>query len=141
TPSSGFLISLELRAGRAPNAPRGQGLVRRAAVTKALIHLRDLQVRWKGFRLDISELKVCEGEFVAILGKSGCGKSTLLTFLGLLVSPSTVGAGQLEEYGVGCRLLEFPALRKVVCKDSRRTDVDVIAIRRDYLGFSLQGGE
>ncbi|MCP4149186.1 MAG: ATP-binding cassette domain-containing protein, partial [bacterium] len=33
-------------------------------------------------------LKVREGEFVAIMGPSGCGKSTLLNILGLLDNPS-----------------------------------------------------
>ncbi len=34
-------------------------------------------------------LKVNEGEFVAIMGPSGCGKSTLLNVLGLLDNPSS----------------------------------------------------
>ena len=33
-------------------------------------------------------LKVNEGEFVAVMGPSGCGKSTLLNILGLLDNPS-----------------------------------------------------
>lgn len=33
-------------------------------------------------------LKINEGEFVAIMGPSGCGKSTLLNILGLLDNPS-----------------------------------------------------
>jgi putative ABC transport system ATP-binding protein len=33
-------------------------------------------------------LKVQEGEFVAVMGPSGCGKSTLLNILGLLDNPS-----------------------------------------------------
>jgi putative ABC transport system ATP-binding protein len=33
-------------------------------------------------------LKIQEGEFVAIMGPSGCGKSTLLNILGLLDNPS-----------------------------------------------------
>ena len=33
-------------------------------------------------------IKIKEGEFVAIMGPSGCGKSTLLNILGLLDSPS-----------------------------------------------------
>ncbi len=33
-------------------------------------------------------LKVKEGEFVAVMGPSGCGKSTLLNILGLLDNPS-----------------------------------------------------
>ena len=34
-------------------------------------------------------LKVEQGEFVAIMGPSGCGKSTLLSILGMLDSPTT----------------------------------------------------
>jgi len=34
------------------------------------------------------DIKIKEGEFVAIMGPSGCGKSTLLNILGLLDSPS-----------------------------------------------------
>jgi len=34
-------------------------------------------------------LKVKEGEFIAIMGPSGCGKSTLLNILGLLDNPSS----------------------------------------------------
>ena len=34
-------------------------------------------------------LKIREGEFVAIMGPSGCGKSTLLNILGLLDNPSS----------------------------------------------------
>ena len=34
------------------------------------------------------DLKVTDGEFVAIMGPSGCGKSTLLNILGLLDNPS-----------------------------------------------------
>jgi len=40
-------------------------------------------------------LKVEEGEFVAIMGPSGCGKSTLLSILGMLDSPSS-GSFQFE---------------------------------------------
>lgn len=34
------------------------------------------------------DLKIKDGEFVAIMGPSGCGKSTLLSILGLLDNPS-----------------------------------------------------
>ena len=33
-------------------------------------------------------LRVKEGEFIAVMGPSGCGKSTLLNILGLLDNPS-----------------------------------------------------
>ncbi len=35
------------------------------------------------------DIKIEEGEFVAIMGPSGCGKSTLLNILGLLDNPSS----------------------------------------------------
>jgi len=41
-------------------------------------------------------LKVKEGEFVAIMGPSGCGKSTLLNILGLLDNPT---GGKYSFYG------------------------------------------
>ena len=33
-------------------------------------------------------LRVKEGEFIAVMGPSGCGKSTLLNILGLLDNPT-----------------------------------------------------
>ncbi len=39
--------------------------------------------------LNMVNLEVGEGEFVAIMGPSGCGKSTLLNILGLLDNPSS----------------------------------------------------
>jgi putative ABC transport system ATP-binding protein len=38
--------------------------------------------------LDMLNIEVTKGEFVAIMGPSGCGKSTLLNILGLLDNPS-----------------------------------------------------
>lgn len=38
--------------------------------------------------LNIRQLEIQEGEFVAIMGPSGCGKSTLLNIIGLLDNPT-----------------------------------------------------
>jgi len=38
--------------------------------------------------LDLLNIEINKGEFVAIMGPSGCGKSTLLNILGLLDNPS-----------------------------------------------------
>lgn len=45
-------------------------------------------------------LRICAGEFVAIMGPSGCGKSTLLNILGLLDTP-TGGQYYLKDTEVG----------------------------------------
>lgn len=42
-------------------------------------------------------LRVCRGEYVAIMGPSGCGKTTLMSILGLLDTPT---AGTYELAGV-----------------------------------------
>src|SRR6056297_3101501 len=59
-----------------------------------MIQITDLK---KSFRTEEVEtlalngvnLKVAQGEFVAIMGPSGCGKSTLLNIIGLLDNPTS----------------------------------------------------
>ncbi|MFW7413529.1 ABC transporter ATP-binding protein [Demequina sp. SO4-18] len=46
--------------------------------------------------LEDVDLKVADGEFVAILGPSGCGKSTLLRALGGLLDPRATVSGRIE---------------------------------------------
>ncbi len=65
-------------------------------------------------------LKVEEGEFVAIMGPSGCGKSTLLNIIGMLDNP-TDGTYHFAGHEVG-RL-----------KENQRTK-----IRKGNLGFVFQ---
>jgi len=65
-------------------------------------------------------LKVEEGEFVAIMGPSGCGKSTLLNIIGMLDNP-TSGSYQFSNHEVGG------------LKESQRTQ-----LRKGNLGFVFQ---
>lgn len=65
-------------------------------------------------------LKVADGEFVAIMGPSGCGKSTLLNIIGMLDNP-TVGS------------YEFAGHRVENLKESQRTQ-----LRKGNLGFVFQ---
>lgn len=65
-------------------------------------------------------LKVSEGEFIAVLGPSGCGKSTLLSILGLLEQYDT---GSYKIKGVETESLRF---------DERST------LRNRYIGLIFQ---
>jgi putative ABC transport system ATP-binding protein len=60
---------------------------------KNLIETRDLKKFYYTDEVETTaltgvNLKIKEGEFVAIMGPSGCGKSTLLNIVGLLDNPS-----------------------------------------------------
>ncbi len=66
------------------------------------------------------DLTVQPGEFVALVGPSGSGKSTLLHLIGGLVRPS---AGEVWVHG-----LEL----------GRSSDAELVAYRRDTLGFIFQ---
>jgi putative ABC transport system ATP-binding protein len=65
-------------------------------------------------------LKVNEGEFVAIMGPSGCGKSTLLNILGLLDSPSSG-----EFYFLGEEVSGYPEKKRTL-------------LRKQNIGFVFQ---
>lgn len=90
-----------------------------------MIQIQDLK---KSFRTEEVEtlalnkvnLKVAEGEFVAIMGPSGCGKSTLLNIIGMLDNP-TEGSYQFAGHEVGG------------LKERQRTQ-----LRKGNLGFVFQ---
>ena len=70
--------------------------------------------------LNSVNLKVEEGEFVAIMGPSGCGKSTLLNIIGMLDNP-TEGSYHFNNQEVG------------TLRENQRTK-----IRKGNLGFVFQ---
>ncbi len=71
--------------------------------------------------LDGVDLRIAEGEFVAVMGPSGSGKSTAMNILGCLDSPT---GGSYLFRGVGVETLT---------RDQRAR------LRRNYLGFVFQG--
>jgi putative ABC transport system ATP-binding protein len=70
--------------------------------------------------LDEVDLRVVEGEFVALMGPSGSGKSTLLTILGAMNEPTS---GRVLIDGIDVYTLA----------DEKRAD-----FRHEYLGFVFQ---
>ncbi|MCK5106612.1 MAG: ABC transporter ATP-binding protein, partial [Elusimicrobiales bacterium] len=66
------------------------------------------------------DLKINEGEFIAIMGASGSGKSTLMHILGLLDKPS---AGKYSIYG-----------REI----SKLNDFELAQLRARFIGFVFQ---
>lgn len=71
-------------------------------------------------------LKVEDGDFVAIMGPSGCGKSTLLNIIGLLDTPTD---GNLNINGIECSNL----------KENVRTKLRKGAIGFVFQSFNLIG--
>ena len=97
-----------------------------AAPEPALIELRDvMKIYGKGESevraLAGANLRIDDGEFVAVMGASGSGKSTCLNVLGCLDQPTS---GKYLFRGV----------------DVGKLDMDQLALlRRNYLGFVFQG--
>ncbi len=90
-----------------------------------MIVIKDLKKSFKTeevetLALQKVNLKVTEGEFVAVMGPSGCGKSTLLNIIGMLDNP-TEGSYQFAKHEVSG------------LKESQRTQ-----LRKGNLGFVFQ---
>ncbi|WP_283673367.1 ABC transporter ATP-binding protein [Butyricicoccus sp. Marseille-Q5471] len=81
-----------------------------------IYHMGDSEVR----AADGVTLRICEGEFVAIVGQSGSGKSTLMNIIGCLDVPTT-GSYRLKGEDV-----------------SELTDDEQAEIRNKMLGFIFQ---
>ncbi|GGI54315.1 MacB family efflux pump subunit [Oxalicibacterium solurbis] len=80
-------------SGPLPPAQSGQAEARREDRTP-LIELRGVTKTYRNGGLEVEvlhgiDLKIYEGEFVAIMGASGSGKSTLMNILGCLDRPTT----------------------------------------------------
>ena len=56
----------------------------------ATLELRALTKKFGGFTaVDCMDLKVAEGEMIALLGGSGCGKTTTLKMINRLIQPDS----------------------------------------------------
>jgi NitT/TauT family transport system ATP-binding protein len=62
-------------------------------MTRPLIELSDVSVRFGGgtVALDRTDLRIEQGDFVALVGPSGCGKSTILKLVAGLLQASSGG--------------------------------------------------
>lgn len=84
------------------------------------------------FELEVPELDVARGEFVAVVGSSGCGKSTLLDMLGLVLAPDKAETFSL--HGADGKAIDVAQLW------SRRKESELARVRRERLGYVLQAG-
>jgi putative ABC transport system ATP-binding protein len=92
---------------------------------KDVLETIDLKMVYHVGKVDVNalrgvNLKVSEGEYVAIMGPSGCGKSTLLHVIGGMLQPTS-----------GRVLVDGEELTKM--SDGQRTD-----LRRRKIGFVFQ---
>jgi putative ABC transport system ATP-binding protein len=92
---------------------------------KDVLETIDLKMVYHVGKVDVNalrgvNLKVSEGEYIAIMGPSGCGKSTLLHVIGGMLQPTS-----------GRVLVDGEELTKM--SDGQRTD-----LRRRKIGFVFQ---
>ncbi len=81
------------------------------------------------FTLEVPELIVRSGEFVAVVGESGCGKSTLLDLLALVLRPQAAERFQLTRRDGSVASLERAPGEAVAA-----------ALRASEIGYVLQTG-
>ncbi|MDX3906892.1 MAG: ABC transporter ATP-binding protein [Pigmentiphaga sp.] len=76
-------------------------------MSQPFIELADVTLRYGGgtLALDHTDLKIDQGDFVALVGPSGCGKSTILKLVAGLLTPSSggviVGGREVGAKGAG----------------------------------------
>src|SRR5437762_110168 len=92
---------------------------------KPVLETKELKMVYHVGKVDVNalrgvDIRIGEGEYVAIMGPSGCGKSTLLHVIGGMLQPT---AGQVE--------IDGEDLTKMT--DAERTD-----LRRRKIGFVFQ---
>lgn len=105
-------------------------------MTQPVLDIADLTFEREGqgrrFRLEVPELRLAPGAFLALAGESGSGKSTLLDILGLILAPQSAARFALtgrdgETHDIAARLAAG--------------GLDGVAdIRRSALGYVLQQG-
>lgn len=83
-----------------------QPSVSSTALAASVVDLHDIRRTFPGpvQAIDGVDLRVAEGEFVAILGPSGCGKSTLLRIIAGLDKPDTGTITIADANGAGRRI-------------------------------------
>src|SRR5690242_17618147 len=92
---------------------------------KTLLETRDLRKTYTVGKLQVEalrgvNLRIREGELVAVMGPSGCGKSTLMHVLGAMTKPTS-----------GTVLIEGQEIAGM-------SDRELTGIRRNKIGFVFQ---
>ena len=83
------------------------------------------------FTLNIPELSVHRGEFIAVVGPSGCGKSTLLDLLALVLEPSG-----FDSFSINANLRGSNDHYQI----NDLSENDTSRIRGGTIGYVLQNG-